>query len=79
MKTKTVRLKKILACPQHRLDVEHWVPEHKLEECYPDLKARAEKYELRVFKNLKAKVQELSKEAELEIEKYKKNLRSKKV
>ena len=47
MKTIIVTLKQVRECPTHNLSVEHWLPEHKVEQCDPIL--------TRKFKSLKLK------------------------
>lgn len=44
MKTGTITSAQIASCCLHRMDADHWIPEHKLEECDPVLR---EKFKLK--------------------------------
>jgi len=51
MKLAIVNISEIAACPQRRLDPEHWIDEHKVEECDPELIKLAK--EARVKRSIK--------------------------
>ncbi len=64
MRFVTIKLSDVSSCPQHNLSPEHWMPEHRTEQCKPELIALARQMKEQIIAKKKDAVNSLNNQYE---------------
>jgi len=76
MKTKIINFNDVKECPTHNLSPNHWIPEHKTEECDKIKQEKLQKFESKQRKNRIARHKELDEKIKNERKEYAEGLRN---